>query len=359
MVYRLVLIGIAIGPAIAFVLMPFPVMGLSAGVALGSLGVAAAVVSAFRGGERPRRGGPGLLRGTTLRHPPEDLPTLADQRTALAATLLRVIDIRAEPDAPPSRATAIARVLSRLLDNWQVSDVAALPRDLTMTLTLLHRVLTADPGEAGRIAQFFRRPDTVLSLRDEIDRVAETRATYDRNLAAYQATQALHAAGSPPPSLACALTRLSVDDPDLWHRIVTEHDPADPAQRAAALWCVAQPQCDRATVAAFLSRLPETAQLQNAAIERDQRFLDLVRLIIRNCNAGAYTRQELSYSPPADAASGMRSELDALSRLTRAPRWPDPQCTFIPLSGLAPRPRPAWDLERGGLIAPPNRADYL
>lgn len=358
--FRLILAGLAFGPAVVATVLPATGALVPIGLALGGVGSLWALFVSFRDGtHHPRRRGPALLTRATLRRRLRDLPPIADQRRALADALAAATDLRAEPDAPPTRTTAVARILVRVLDSWQVADTADLPRDLTMTLTLLERLLTSDPGEAGRIAQMFRRPDLVLALRDEIDEVARVRAAYDRAFAAFQATRVVQAADPPPRNLVEALESMGAPDIDLWHRIVTEHDADSPALRRAALWCVLQPQCDRATVAAYLARIAIDGDLTRAAHLGDRAFLDRVARVIRNSNAGAYTRQELAFVPPAGAAQRLATELDALAHLTRTPRLPDPQCAVIALDGRKPRPRPAWDIAHGRLVRPPTRADYL
>ncbi|MBW4980983.1 hypothetical protein KZZ07_00385 [Mameliella sp. CS4] len=358
--YRLALTGVAIGPAFLAALLPAPAIGVPIALAIGGMGSLYALMTSLRGRKaRPRPAGPVLLRRASLRRRDNTLPSTTDQRLALADALAAAVDLRAEPEAPPTRETAIARILGRILDSWKVTDLAELPPDLTIALTQLERLLKADPGEAGRIAQMFQRPDVVLSLRDEIEKIAEARATYDRAFAAFQATRLMYAASPKPGNLTEALQSLGTVDRDLWHRIVLEHDPTDPAQRSAALWCVSQPECDRATVAAYLSSLPEEAQLQNAEIDGDLGFLGQVRRIIDNCNAGIYRKQELAYSPDSGSAAALARELDGLAVLNREPRWPDPQCLFVLYEGRDPRPRPAWDIALGRLVAAPNRADYL
>ncbi len=359
-VYRLALTGVAIGPAFLAALLPAPAIGVPIALAIGGMGSLYALMTSLRGRKaRPRPAGPVLLRRASLRRRDNTLPSTTDQRLALADALAAAVDLRAEPEAPPTRETAIARILGRILDSWKVTDLAELPPDLTIALTQLERLLKADPGEAGRIAQMFQRPDVVLSLRDEIEKIAEARATYDRAFAAFQATRLMFAASPKPGNLTEALQSLGTVDRDLWHRIVLEHDPTDPAQRSAALWCVSQPECDRATVAAYLSSLPEEAQLQNAEIDGDLGFLGQVRRIIDNCNAGIYRTQELAYTPDSGSAAALARELDGLAVLNREPRWPDPQCLSVLYEGRDPRPRPAWDIALGRLVAAPNRADYL
>lgn len=358
--YRLLLTGVAIGPALVFTLTPATTIGVPVGIALSAVGSAYAVVSSMRG-RMPyvQRSGPALLRRGGLRRARKDLPPIKDQRNALADALSAAVECRAEPEAPPTRATAIARILSRMLTGWQVSDLNELPPDLTAALTLLERLLTSDPGEAGRLAQFFQRPDLVLGLRDETDRIARVRERYDRAFAAFEATRVMQAAYPAPRDLRQALESLGTPDTDLWHRIVMEHDPSDPAQRDAALWCVTQANCDRASVAAYFARLPDGAQLQNAALDGDEAFLQRIKYLISRCNASYYTVQEIAFTPPPDAANRLSQELDALAALTEEARWPDPQCVLRPMEGRAPRPRRTWDLTAGRLTAPPHRSDYL
>lgn len=360
LLYRVFLASLAIAPLLILALMPTVPVGIPIAFAVSAMGIGVfALRSVIRRHGSARRIGPALLRNGALRHMRRELPSPAAQRDALADVLAAAHDVRAEPEAPPTRATAVARILSRMLTGWKITDLDDLPDDLAAALTLLERLLNADPGEAGRLAQCFQRPDLVLGLRDEIDRIAYKRARHDHAFAAFEATRVMQAADPAPRDLLEALKFLGEADVDLWHRIVTEHDPFDPAQRAAALWCLSRPDCDRATVAAFFARLTDGAQLQTAARNGDRDFVETVRSLIARCNASYYTKQEIAFAPPPDAKMRLARELDALAELTGAPRLPDPQCAILALDGRAPRPRPAWDLVRGGLVEPPKRADYL
>lgn len=358
LVYRLVLAGVALSPVALAATMTVSWASVPLGVMVGGI-VGLVAQYAFLRRDKPRRRGPVLLRRAALRCPATDLPTLDAQRLALSEARTAATDLRTDPKAPPTRTLAIARIQARILDSWKVTNISALPRDLTLALTLLERLLNTDPGEAGRIAQLFQRPDVVLGLRQEIDRIARTRATYDRAFAAFQATRVMQAADPAPRNLVIALQSLGTPDIDLWHRIVSEHDPADPAQREAALWCLEQSDCDSAIVATYLSRIAEGAQLESAFVAGDHAFLDRVRQIVENCNAGFYRHQGLGYVPAENASERLGSELEVLAALSGARRWPDPQCVFTEIDGRAPRPRPAWDLAHGRLIAPPDPADYL
>ncbi|MGP6087617.1 hypothetical protein [Antarctobacter jejuensis] len=358
--YRILLTWVAIGPALILVMMPISVIGVPVGIALSATGSGYAALVSLRGKRSSaRRIGPALLRRSGLTRARKELPAPDDQRMALADALSAAVEGRAEPEAPPTRATAIARILSRMLTGWKVSDLSELPDDLTMALSQLERLLNADPDEASRLVQQFQRPDLVQGLREEIDRIAADRARYERALAAFRATIRLQATATAPRDLGDALQSLGVPDTDLWHRIVLEHDPADPVQREAALWCVSRPNCDRATVAAYFSRLPENAQLVAAALDGDNAFLQRVKHLISRSNAAYYTMSEIAFKPMPETASRLATELDALAALTNEPRWPDPQSALETLEGRDPRPRRGWDLATGRLTEPPHRADYL
>ncbi len=357
----MLLTALALGPGLIAFALAFLFFGWPAALAiLAACGLAVVVLVPYLSRMRPKARAPALLRKTVLRNPPTDLPALDLQRGELNRALAAAMDPNAEFHAPPTRENSVARILSRVLDAWGIADTATLPPDKVVTLTLLRRLLTAPPGEAGRIAQMFQRPHVVLGLRDEIDRIAHAREEYDRAFAAYQATPRTRRRGTPAKSLTDTLGPLETADIDLWHHIVCHHDPEDPAQRAAALWCVAQPACDRATVAAYLAQLPDGSQLQEAARNGDRPFLENIHNLIERCNAGYYSHQELNFLPSPRAEARLAAELDALADLTGEARWPDPKHIFVPLSGRAPRPRPVWE-RATGRIPPrtPGSADNL
>ncbi len=307
-------------------------------------------------------GNPGPLRST-----PRDLPSPNRQREVLARALSPAEDGPVD-DRPVSREEAVSWILHRSLSAWHSghtdSALTDLPAPRLLTLYLLARLLTSSPGEAGEIAQHFRRPDAVLSMRDEVDNLARIRAEWDRDQRIWMATHWLwtrQAQDTPSASLAEALEQLGPPDIDLWHRVVTEHDPDNPDQAAAAFWCLRQPACDRATVAAYLARIVLDGRLVAAARKGDTQVLTEVRGIIDRWNAGVYKTGDLGIDPPqtvTDAAPRLPDTLRDLEQAT-GDRWPAPAGAFTRRDGRPPRPRPAWDLATGQLTTEPQREDYL
>ncbi|MBS0125821.1 hypothetical protein [Thetidibacter halocola] len=291
-----------------------------------------------------------------------DLPEEAAMRDMLALEQRRVAC--ADPAMPPDADTAISQIVCRIMSGWKTPSVVALSRDDLVELILLRRLLRAGAHEAGALAQLFVRPDAVLDLRDEVQRIAAFRASHDRDMRALEATRRLWSqmrSEGHGASLVAALERLDASDIDLWHRIVAEHDPADPAQRAAAFWCVRQTACDRSTLALFLTMLVENEAIPKAAQARDKALLETVAAILTQWDAGAYATAELASLPAArlDAARrGLTALLDGLAQRPGMRRWPDPVGLFEARAGRAPRPRGHWDLARGMILRAPDPADY-
>ena len=360
MPHRLLLSGLAIGPALAAVTLPLPLVGSGLTLAIGGATGLYALLSSIR---------IDVDRHDGLLHPaarlPRDLPEQSELRGAVSALL-------SDPDRdqgsvfPLNRQGATAQVLQRLVESRYRQQIHALPKTELVELWLVGRILRGSPGEAGEFAQLFRDPAAMLALRDEVDRLALRRAIFDRDHAAFQASLAQWEKGLPQGatkgSLLLALQALKVPDIDLWHRIVLEHDPRDPQQRAAALWCLRQKQCDRATVAAFLASAAADGRLQAAARNGDEVYLNAVQDIIEHWNAGYYRGCELALDPVdavAHDAGRMTAALDELATLTGTRRWPDPHGVFTEYTGRKPRLRSHWCLRRGRLTARPSISDYV
>lgn len=300
---------------------------------------------------------------SALRRVPGDLPP-ADQQRATVERALQADPHHAAPLAPLSRDQATALVLRRCVTAWGKSTLPDLTATQMATLYLMTRLLAATPGEAGRLAQYFRRADAVLGLRDEVDAMARARAEWDRNHRLYLATQWLWTRQRHEkrvPTLTETLQALGPTDIDLWHRVVLEHDPVDPAQRAAALWCLRQPACDRATIAAYLAQSALDGRLIGAARAGNTEYLDAIRSIIERWNAGQYRTAELALDPPEaliHAAPRVAQTMQRLSLLTGTP-WPEPKGAFIRYEGRPARMRRAWTLDSGKLKRDPLRDDYF
>lgn len=365
--HRVFLAGLALGPAVAVVVAPSAPSLLPLTLALGGAGSAYALLSSLRTTtteQAPRRTENALMRPDGLRDPSLDVPELAEMRTILKDALRPEVRL---PDvvAPPSVEAAVGAALGRVLHLWNDASLDSLTRDEVVELFLFRRLLMSPADVAGDLSQLFHRPDMVLGIRDEIAAVRKRRASHDRQQAAFDATWRLWQSASQSGArggLLMALQRLEAADPDLWHKVVLEHDPHDPEQRAAALWCVRQRSCDQATVAAYLAFLAADGHLQAAARRGDTVWLDAVLDVVEAWNAGSYKSQVLSLSPPdmlmSDAAI-FTTELEALSLVTGQPRWPVPQGIFREYSGRPPRNRDNWCLKTGRMSSPPNHPDYI
>lgn len=373
----------AVAPAALVLTAPDPVLrsvvdgvGAEALVGLGALGGAFALHWATTMLDESAKTGsgraPDLLRRSAHRRLPEDLPPPDERRARLAARL----DPPAEtalprpPELPglvvPDRPeTQLARILSSVAAHWGVEDPARLTDAQVLELHLFDRLLTGTPEEAGRLAQLFRNPDQALTLRDAIGALARYRSDFDEQLAALEATRnvwAAQAATPRPSALLQALRQLDGADPDLWHKVVTEHDPRDAGQAAAAQWCALRGDCDQATVAIYLAGLAAGGRLGAAARAGDERWLAGVRQVILQWNSGHYRRNEIALDPPEavrEAGKPFAAALERLAALTGRPRWEEPRGVFTDYSGRSPRPRTAWDLKTGRLRRAPDPGDYF
>ena len=307
---------------------------------------------------------PALLRPGALRRAASDLP---DHKSMLAylSAALDPADAGAVSGMPETADRATALALAQILANWEAPTVHALSPARLGELYLFERLIRARADEAGALAQFFQRPDLVLDIRDQIGAIAARRRAFDAQQGAFEATLAAwktQARVPRPAALLMALQALDHPDSDLWHRVVLGHDPRDAAQREAALWCVRQPSCDRATVACYMAFLGADGHLEAAARRGDSLWLAGVLAVIEGWNAGRYADHDIGLVPSdavTEAGPILAAALDNLSEITGAPRWPDPRGMFTDYAGRSPRPRPAWCLRTGRLTAAPDPADYF
>ncbi|KMK68763.1 hypothetical protein IMCC21224_113649 [Puniceibacterium sp. IMCC21224] len=372
--------GLAFSPAIAVLFLPesyklsmLATLGLPLATALicliGFFTTKIASQSPTRRGVRPRISS-GLLRRNALRRPAIKVPAPQTLRAYLGAVLTpdSAESQRAARTGPETVDHAVARAMLRILDSWGMtgdSPIATLPDDRLAELYLFDQLMRGTPDLAGALAQQFRSPDILLALRDQIGTIATRRATFERQRHAFDATRRAWDNQSRklrPSALLTALQALDWPDSDLWHKVVMEHDPTDPAQREAALWCALQPSCDRTTVAAYLANLTIDGHLDAGLQRRDHSWLAGVQTVIENWNDGHYTRQLLALDPP-DAVSAVAPHLsqilDQMATTTGQARWPDPRGLFAEYHGRAPRPRDNWCLQSGQLTAPPTLRDYV
>ncbi|ETX30032.1 hypothetical protein RISW2_20280 [Roseivivax isoporae LMG 25204] len=332
-------------------------------------GPAAGIAQGARGGTAPDPSS-SLLRGLVRRNPSASLPPPEARRAHVALRLAGPALEDPDPaevggQVPQHADAAIAAILARIAGVWGVFRCDDLSDGQVLDLFMLDRVLTLPPDEAGGLATLFRHPDRVLSLRDKVAEIAERRRRFEESCGALEATRTAWRAQSGRTSgrtdLVAALQSLGAPDQDLWHKVVTEHDPEDPDQAMAALWCVRQRNCDQASVAIYLGALAASGQLDRAARAGDLAFLAEVRRILEQWNAGLYLRREIALEPPdqvVDCAPMLSAALTRAAAVTGTPRLPDPVGLFVEYRGRLPQPRDAWSL-RTGLVRAPRPADYL
>lgn len=363
--YRILLTGLGLGPAF---IASLPFSGVA--VAVSGIGSAYALLASLRPQRiRVNKFTTGAKRGTTLLSAQlSDAQTdgLPDHRE-ISRELQRVLSAGKEvqpPGAPPSREAVIARALMGfMLGGWKTKDIAKLTKMQRSELYLICAVLQATPGEAGRIAQLFARPETMLELRDEIDSVDLRRAAFDRDYNAYLATQDLweNSARTGKPLLA-QIQSLGSPDVDLWHHIIMNHDMSNPDQRRTALWCLKQKDVDRATVAAYFGRITKARALHKALADGDVEFMIAIQGLIHAWNDSFYKQSLLALLPPYDVAMlkpTFELEIEYMQEHADRAGWVAPHCLFVEYEGRPPRNRDHWDLHIGHLTQPPRQGDYF
>lgn len=361
---RLFLGGLALGPALASVMVPFSqtMPGLGALIAIAA-SLSVGVVSLWI---RDQTVDPAVKLLHIRFLSPSRLERLDEpqMRRDLDDLITRKIRDK-RPMSPPDRKAATGQVLRRFFARLNVDAADDLGRPELLALHTLSRILMETPENAGRLAQRFLRPEVVLELRDEVDQMDAAYQSYQTGHNAYLAAQRQWKRlqqGQSAGSILKAIQSLDTPDIDLWHRIVLEHDPYDHEQRNAALWCMQQPQCDRGTIAVYMSYIAADGSLLAAARIGDRAYLEHVRRILTAWNNGEYRTQEIALDP-VNAVEGharvMTKALDDLQRITGERRWADPHGMFVAYKGRPARLRLEWQLSTGEVLLEPYILDYV
>ena len=352
------IVSLAMAPALVCLFLPHDGGASPALLGLAGAGGLWAVVGSLTGRVSLTTGPGRLLRpaGQRMIGSMVSLPSPEAQKTLLAAALEEVRGSGMAAD----RSCARGRLLKRMICIWGHKSVETLSLGEVLELYVLFQLLDADKVMAGDLARLFRQPDAVLALREQLYAVgrAEERCRQTQALAH---TDMLWQTGRASGGL-LGLESLCVDDPDLWHRVVLEHDAGNPASRATALWCVRQPGCDRSTVALYLSEVARTRSLSAAAQRGDRAFCEGIEQVLRQWRDEVYPRGGIGLADDAigpEAEPAFARELDALAEITGHRRLPDPEGLATHHPGRAPLPRPAWCPTTGLLLSAPRSADYL
>ncbi|MFD1344594.1 hypothetical protein [Litorisediminicola beolgyonensis] len=303
-----------------------------------------------------------LLVSGALRDLPTDLPPPEARRLRIAQAL----DMAAQPPEGVSGSPDHARacVIAQVADLWGASEADALDAAQITELALLDRLMHLPRDEAEPLIDLFIAPRLLRDAHAKIAALGERHAARLDGQALCAATERLRKTQVPartPGGLLLALQALEEPDPDLWHRVVTEHDPEDATQAEAALWCVRQLGCHRATIALYLSERVAEDAFDAAAERGDRAWLAGIGAVLVNWGQGRYRASGIGLFP-ADRLIGQAPALsDALDRLSERldePRWPTPSGMMTVHTGRPPRPRPAWDLASGRLTEAPDPDDY-
>ncbi|MCT4556708.1 MAG: hypothetical protein N4A61_01485 [Pelagimonas sp.] len=363
---RVFLSGLTLGPAVASIAVPFSSAGSLLASAAGAGAGIVALVSSFA----PVKAKHGTSAADVLMSPAMrqrlgwELPDWPSMQSAIAEAI-RIQPTERDPISPPDRAAAIAQTLRRLLAQLGCSTPAHLGTDATLVVYVILMLLQAPPEEAGRLGQYFRDPHILIDLREEVDRIDLKFQCFDAGHKAYLATLRLWDSQPPRPAkrpLSDSIRSLETPDIDLWHRVALDHDPMDHEQRNAALWCLCQKQCDRASIASYMSLIARNGHLIQAVRNGDNAYLEQVLAILKAWNNGDYRVHELGLAPEVAVqgqATRFSETLDEVQRITGQPRWPDPHGMFVDYTGRMPRSRENWNLKRGQLVEAPLLADYI
>lgn len=306
-----------------------------------------------------------LLRPDARMQMLRDAPDTAAQRAFVGRILNDEIESRKDrlSGEPPRFEEGLGRAVRRILNAWARRDAREATDEEILDLYTFCQLMTATAPEAGRLLQAFLKPEHVLDLRQEMIEIGQSHDRYslqrDQFIAAQSVWQSPPTDGS---TLLKTLERFNVPDQDLWHHIVLRHEPRFKDQGEAALWCLSQPDCDQATIAAFFVRAVEEKLLTRAARTGNAPYLDRVSLIIRMWNKGDYSRSELAYEVGQGAkayAGGLANELDRAADILNLPHMTSPVDVFRDYAGRAPRARGHWNLSRGTITAAPQADDYI
>ncbi|WP_146188623.1 hypothetical protein [Pseudoprimorskyibacter insulae] len=305
-----------------------------------------------------------LLRPDVQTSAQKDQPG-PDERRAYIVRLMHGSTTRRDQDqdAPISFDDALRRAVRRIMSAWEHSSPETATDSDILELFLFCRVMTTDAPEAGRLMQLFLKPELVLDMREHLLKVRLTHEMFERQRTQYEAARAVWQMRSDRAyKLKDSLERLAVPDPDLWHHIVTTHEPRFKDQRDAAFWCLMQSSCDQATIAAFFMRVVEDQLLVRALRVGDTDCSDAIREIAQRWNGGYYTNSEFDLKMDNLAhvyQSGLADELSAAQRLFRQDPVDLPLRVFRDYMGRPPRDRSNWSLSRGTMMTPPREEDYV
>ncbi|WP_168797988.1 hypothetical protein [Pacificoceanicola onchidii] len=171
MVQRVFLAGLALGPALAILLLPTSAMSAPASFTLGGAGSLVTVCASIkrRGGKPTAPDARGLLLQTY--NAETSRPLARDMRSGLAFLL------SPEPEGFRSaREAAIAAALTEVIQTWGHAAPEQLSDAELHALTQLHALLQSDSAKAGALAQQFAQPAAVLDLRDVVADFGEAQA---------------------------------------------------------------------------------------------------------------------------------------------------------------------------------------
>lgn len=296
----------------------------------------------------------------------QNMPSLGFQRDTVSALIAQVFNYKETKgrSEPIPVDVALGQIVLRILNAWHKMNAAEATDIEIRELYLFCQVMKAEPQEAGPMLNLFLKPGKLLDIRDQLDTIRSARDRYETQRDTFEATRAVWQmrSGKSDARLLDTMQRMAMPDPDLWHYIVTGHDTNKANQVEAATWCLQQPMCDKATIAAYFCRVVRLGLLKAAIEEKDDDYINMLLDVISRWNGAWYTNSELEWDF-GDSAEDLETELSAdlarVAEVTSSPPISDPVLMFRDYTGRKVRRRDNWSLVEGTLTSPPKIEDYV
>ncbi|MBM1631942.1 hypothetical protein JQV27_03780 [Sulfitobacter mediterraneus] len=235
----------------------------------------------------------------------------------------------------------------------------------------IYRLILSPKTDAENVVALFKDTNAARALRSRAEMHQRNVDAFEAQKRAYQdALSDWEHHGNNPryheeEDFVGLLRDAKTNDRDLWHVVACDVERGSKVDEDALFWILAQPDCDSATVAAFVNRYIAqgyvASRIARESKKNNTQFADTFAAVIERWNDGFYKTETLDFTDwdfEACEPAFLKQREKVRHMIGREP-WGIPKDLFKPYPGKSTQPTLYYRHGMGLMDLPPRSEDYF